>query len=123
MLNVQTIKDDYTEKIGYYLQMLKRFSYPVSQRLGQLFLSQVLHFSMCVKKSSPLHSNNGPPLSSAQSVFLYKQIRTTFVKQKTFLKHGTVSTVKSPTLCHQLHVKMAFMTKIKSYSNDLQYIN
>ena len=62
--------DDYTEKIGYYLQMLKRFSYPVSQRLGQLFLSQVLHFSMCVKKSSPLHSNNGPPLSSAQSVFL-----------------------------------------------------
>ena len=62
-------------------------------------------------------------VTSALSVFLYKQIRTTFVKQKNFLTHGTVSTVKSPTLCHQLHVKMAFMTKIKFYSNDLQYIN
>ena len=40
---------------------------------------------------------------SALSVFLYKQIRTIFVKQKSFLTNGTVSTAKSPTLCHQLH--------------------
>ena len=38
---------------------------------------------------------------SALSVFLYKQIRI-FVKQKSFLTNGTVSTAKSPTLCHQL---------------------
>ena len=42
-------------------------------------------------------------VTSALSVFLYKHIRTTSVKQKSFLTHGTVCRAKSPTSCHQLH--------------------
>ena len=41
-------------------------------------------------------------VTSAMSVFLYKEIRATFVKQKSFLTHGRVTTAKSPTSCHQL---------------------
>ena len=42
-------------------------------------------------------------VTSALGGFLYKQIGTTFVKQKSFLTHGTVSTAKSPTSCHRFH--------------------
>ena len=44
-------------------------------------------------------------VTSALSAFLYKHIKTTFVIQKSLLTHGTESTAKSPTSCHQLHGK------------------
>ena len=59
----------------------------------------------------------------ALSLFLYKQIRTTFLKKNHSSHMGQKAQQKVPLHVTNFMVKMASMTKIQSYSNDLQYIN